>query len=127
LWFACPWTLAVYSAQGGSAAMIALGTMYIALGQVFTIPAGSGRLGFLLCTASLIAIFLTGYIGYFVVDKMYPSFYYTPIAEGKKIWLIAQALSISLYWLGIISILVNVRKITQQALISRSAAPLSSQ
>lgn len=115
LWFACPWTLAVYSVQGGSAAMIALGTMYIALGRVFAIPEGSGKVGFLFCTVSLIAVFLTGYVGYFVVDKMYPGFYYTPIAEGKKIWLIAQALSIALYWFGVISILFSVRKITQQA------------
>jgi hypothetical protein len=41
--------------------------------------------------------FLTGYVGYFVVDKMYPSFYYTPVEAGKKLWLIAQALSIALY------------------------------
>jgi hypothetical protein len=34
LWFSCPWTLAVYSVQGGSAAMIALGTMYISLGRI---------------------------------------------------------------------------------------------
>jgi hypothetical protein len=34
LWFACPWTLAVYSVQGGSEAMIALGTMNIVLGRL---------------------------------------------------------------------------------------------
>jgi hypothetical protein len=37
-------------------------------------------------------------VGYFVVDHIWPSFYYTPIADGKKVWLIAQALSIALYW-----------------------------
>jgi hypothetical protein len=114
LWFACPWTLAVYSVQGGSAAMIALGTMYISLGRVFAIPESSGQVGFLFCTASLIAVFLTGYVGYFVVDHIWPSFYYTPIADGKKVWLIAQALSIALYWLGVISILLDVRKITHR-------------
>jgi hypothetical protein len=113
LWFACPWTLSVYAIQGGAAVMIALGAMYVALGRVFAIPEGSGRPGFYLCTAGLLTVFLTGYIGYFVVDKMYPSFYYTPIETGKNLWLISQALSIALYWLGIISILLNVRTITK--------------
>ena len=64
---------------------------------------------------AIFAVFLTGYIGYFVVDKIWPSFYYAPVAAGKNVWLLAQACAIGLYWLGLIGITLNVRKITAQA------------
>ena len=50
-----------------------------------------------LCAAGLIATFLTGYVGYIVINAIWPSFYYTPIKAGTNIWLIAQGLSTLLY------------------------------
>jgi hypothetical protein len=88
--------------------------MYIALGRAFPIPAENGRASLWLCITGLVAVFLTGYVGYFVVDRIWPTFYYTPIAAGKNVWLGAQAVSIALYWLGVISVLLNVRIITSQ-------------
>jgi len=114
LWFACPWTLAVYTVQGGSVGMILIGTMYLALGRSFQVPDREGQTSLWLCIAGLICVFLTGYVGYFVVDHFWPAFYYTPVAEGKNVWLVAQALSIALYWLGVIGVLLNVRKVTHQ-------------
>jgi hypothetical protein len=114
LWFACPWTLAVYAVQAGSLGMIVIGTVYLALGRTFPVLSRDGQAGLWLCIAGLIAVFLTGYVGYFVVDRIWPSFYYTPIPDGKNAWLIAQAISISLYWLGVVNILLNVRKITRE-------------
>jgi hypothetical protein len=114
LWFACPWTLSVYAIQAGALGMIVIGTMYLALGRSFPISAEQGRLGLALCVAGLLTVFATGYVGYFVVDHIWPTFYYTPVTSGKNAWLAAQALSIALYWMGVISILLNVRKITHQ-------------
>jgi len=115
LWFACPWTLSVYAIQAGSLGMIVVGIVYVVLARSYSIPADEGYLSLWLCVAGLIAVFLTGYIGYFVVDKIWPSFYYAPVAAGKNVWLLAQACAIGLYWLGLIGITLNVRKITAQA------------
>jgi hypothetical protein len=115
LWFACPWTLSVYAVQGGAIGMVLIGTMYLALGQVFPIPANQGQASLWLCVTGLIGVFLTGYLGYFVVDHFWPTFYYSPVAEGKNVWLCAQLIFIVLYWLGIIGVLSGVRKITDRA------------
>ena len=115
LWFACPWTLSVYAIEGGSVAMIVIGAMYLSLGRIAHIPPESGQAALRLCIAGLVAVFLTGYIGYFVVDKIWPAYYYTPVSQGKNVWLTGQALSIALYWLGIILVLINVRQITKHA------------
>jgi hypothetical protein len=112
LWFACPWTLSVYAVQAGALGMIVIGTMFIALGRTFSIPAQFGRGSLWLCIAGLVAVFLTGYVGYFVVDNIWPAFYYAPIAAGKNVWLGAQALSISIFWLGVVCVFLDVRRIT---------------
>ena len=53
LWFACPWTLSVYTIQLGSLGMIAFGAVYLILGK--TAPANESckptATGFWLCTA----------------------------------------------------------------------------
>jgi hypothetical protein len=36
-------------------------------------------------------VFAVGYPGYFVFDTIWPSYYNTPIPEGKNKWLIGQA------------------------------------
>ena len=64
LWFACPWTLSVYSVQAGALGMVAIGTMYVALGRAFPIPSQSGPASLWLCITGLVAVFLTGYVGY---------------------------------------------------------------
>ena len=67
LWFGCPWTLAVYTVQVGSLGMVAIGCVYLNL-PTDELEAEQRDLAALwLCAAGLIAIFLTGYIGYFVV------------------------------------------------------------
>jgi hypothetical protein len=44
-----------------------------------------------------LAIFATGYVGYFVLDARWPTFYYAPIAEGKDVWLFVQLACIALF------------------------------
>jgi hypothetical protein len=59
-------------------------------------------IAFWLCDFSLIAIFLTGYIGYFVVDKVWPSFYYAPVTDGKNVWLFLQLGCMFLFAAGVV-------------------------
>lgn len=66
-----------------------------------------------LCAAGLIATFLTGCVGYIVINAIWPSFYYTPIKAGKNIWLIAQGLSTLLYLIGIVLAYMSIRHVTE--------------
>ena len=78
LWYACPWTLSTAVVIGGALGMIAIGTVYAMLGKMVSGARVEGleMTALTLCTLSLIAIFLTGYVGYFVVDRFWPAFYY---------------------------------------------------
>ena len=66
-----------------------------------------------LCAAGLVAVFLTRYVGYFVVNAIWPSFYYTPVRAGKNVWLIAQGLSILLYLIGVVLAYMSIRHVTE--------------
>lgn len=57
---------------------------------------------FMLCNAGLIALIITGFIGYYIIDWIWPGFYYAPIQIAKNIWLVLQGLSILLYLIGVI-------------------------
>jgi len=66
-----------------------------------------------LCIAGLLAVFLTGYLGYFVVNAIWTSFYYAPVTAGKNVWLAAQGLSITLYVIGIVLAYMSIRHVTE--------------
>lgn len=104
LWFACPWTLSVYTIQLGALGMVVFGTLYWVLGK--DEPAAevgaAGNAGLWLCIIGLIGIFCTGYAGYFVADAIWPQFYYKPIEAGKNAWLLAQLLCMVSYFVGAI-------------------------
>lgn len=100
LWYACPWTLSVYAIQLGSVGMVAFGTVYLVVGR--TNPSEQSyvpsRVGFWLCTVGLLGIFFAGYAGYFIVDSIWPSFYYQPIEAGKHVWLLSQLVCVGFYF-----------------------------
>ena len=102
LWWACPWTLSTAVVLGGSLCMIVIGTVHTSLGR-FSVPdvGLATRIAHWLCVLALVAIFLTGYIGYFVVDAIWPMFYYAPVAEGKNAWLLMQLACIVVFALGV--------------------------
>jgi hypothetical protein len=89
LWYACPWTLSTAVVLGGAPGMMAVGALYALVGQWAQAPhvAGLEKAAVPLCTLALITMFLTGYVGYFVVDAQWPTFYYTPLTTGKDVWL----------------------------------------
>ena len=113
LWFGCPWTLSVYTVQVGSLGMVAIGCVYLHLPTDDLEVEQRDLAALWLCAAGLTAVFLTGYVGYFVVNAIWPSFYYVPIRIGKNVWLIAQGLSILLYLIGVVLAYMSIRHVTE--------------
>ena len=111
LWWACPWTLSVASVQAGGLGMVALGLAHLSAARLAPGQAtGAGSLALWLCVVGLIGVFLVGYPGYFVFDAIWPSFYYSPVAEGKNAWLLWQAAFIAVYFVGAMLMFNTVRR-----------------
>jgi hypothetical protein len=117
-----PWMLSASMLQVGSLGMVAIGCVYLHLPRDDLEAEQRDLAAFWLCVAGLIAVFLTGYIGYFVVDAIWPSFYLAPIKAGKNVWLIAQGLSILLYLIGVVLAYMSIRHVTHFEL-ERSRKP----
>ena len=81
LWWGCAFTLAVYVAQVGSLAMIAIGLCYVVLARdgAMTLVTNAERMAPALCAGGIIAEFVAGVAGYYAVAAVWPNFYYAPI------------------------------------------------
>jgi drug/metabolite transporter (DMT)-like permease len=112
LWYACPWTLSTAVVLGGALGMIAIGAVYAILGKMIAGARVEGleMTALYLCVFALIAIFLTGYVGYFVVDRFWPSFYYSPIEAGKNVWLFMQLACMVLFGIGVFLAFNGIRR-----------------
>src|SRR5262245_10712715 len=84
--------------------MITIGSTYVILGRAVqqALPVGLESAARAICFWALITIFLTGYVGYFVVDRIWVGFYYVPITEGKNVWLLLQLACMVAYMVGVI-------------------------
>jgi hypothetical protein len=103
LWWGCPWTLSTYVAQLGGLGMVVVGLCYLVCGRGDpAVVTGGERAAPALCAAGIITEFAFGYAGYFVINEIWPNFYYTPIPAGKNTWLGIQGACIALYLVGII-------------------------
>lgn len=101
LWWACPWTLSVAVVQAGGLGMVAIGLTQLAAARLGGVREPS-PLALPLCIVGLLGVFAVGYPGYFVFDAIWPSYYYSPIALAKDLWLIGQAAFLALYLAGTI-------------------------
>jgi len=112
LWWACPWTLSVAAVQAGGLGMVALGlTRMVATRVSPNDPAGGESSAALhLCIVGLLGVFAVGYPGYFVLDAVWPSFYYSPVPVGKNAWLLTQAVFIAAYFAGAVMMFNQVRR-----------------
>jgi len=117
LWFGSPLSLSASFLQIGGLGMAIVGALYLYISKYPSDACASDinkgtvdvsacvthkHASLTLCNLGLILLFILGYIGYFVIDFFWPSFYYTPIAAGKNLWLILQGLCIVVYVIGII-------------------------
>jgi hypothetical protein len=116
LWWACPWTLACYVAQLGGLGMILVGLCYLVGGREnATIAKAAERAGLWLCVTGIIAEFVLGYAGYFVVNHIWYNFYFTPIQAGKNLWLGVQGISIAFYLAGIVLAYRSIKSAMQRS------------
>jgi hypothetical protein len=123
LWWGCAWTLAVYVAQVGSLAMIAIGLCYVVLARdgAMTSVTSAERMAPALCAGGILAEFLAGFAGYYAVGAVWPNFYYTPITAGKVTWLGLQAVCIAIYVVGVMCASGGIKR---ALLTARPPAPL---
>lgn len=114
LWFGSPLAYSAGFIQAAGIAMTAIGAAFLALAGCCTSKTTTNgccdsscclshkSTSLTACNLGLILLFITGYIGYFIIDAIWPGFYYTPIAAGKNLWLILQGLSVLIFWIGVI-------------------------
>jgi hypothetical protein len=101
LWWGCPWTLSVYVTQVGSLAMVLFGLCYLVSGHSTATSVSAGeRMALALCFYGIIAEFIAGYLFYFVVNSIWPNFYFTPVDQGKHLWLGVQGACIAFCFIG---------------------------
>jgi len=110
LWWACPWTLSVAAIQAGGLGMVAIGLTQMVAARLSSARQEHNEAAPLLCIAGLLGVFAVGYPGYFVFDAIWPSYYYSPVATGKNLWLLGQALFIAVYFMGIVLAFAGVRR-----------------
>jgi hypothetical protein len=111
LWYACPWTLSTAVVLLGSVGMLAIGAIMIVLGKHESATATETTdLARLLCMIALVGMFLTGYVGYFVIDHFWPKFYYLPVKDGKNVWLFMQLACMVLYAIGVFIAFNGIRR-----------------
>jgi len=108
LWWACPWTLSVAAVQAGGLGMVAIGLTRMIASRIVPAAAESST-ALWLCVVGLLGVFAVGYPGYFVFDAIWPSFFYSPVAAGKNVWLLSQAFFIAVYFAGAILAFNTVR------------------
>ncbi|MDX0190418.1 hypothetical protein GOC18_24570 [Sinorhizobium meliloti] len=112
LWYACPWTLSTAVVLGGALGMIVIGAVYATLGKMASTARIEGleKSAVSICTISLIAMFLTGYAGYFVVNNIWPDFYYSVVTDGKNLWLLLQLACMIAYTIGVFLAFNGIRR-----------------
>ena len=123
LWWGCAFTLAVYVAQVGSLAMIAIGLCYVVFARdgAMTSVTATERMAPAFCAGGIVAEFVAGVAGYYAVAAVWPNFYYTPITAGKVTWLGLQAVCIAIYVVGVVCAYGGIKHAlrSNQALVSR--------
>ena len=95
---------------------ITIGTVYVMLGKMVSGVRVEGleTTALTLYTLSLIAIFLTGYVGYCGVEWFWPGFYYSPIKDGKNVWLFMQLACMVVYTAGVLLAFNRIGRTSQR-------------
>jgi hypothetical protein len=111
-WLNYPWTLATYILQVGGLGMVAIGAVYWLLPGDKLELESADHTALWLCIVGLIATFLTNYVGYFVANAIWPSFFYKPVTQGMNAWIVSQAVSVAIYSCGVVLAFFSIRHVT---------------
>lgn len=81
--------------------MVLFGLCYLVSARGTASPASAAeKMALSLCVYGIVAEFLAGIPFYFVVNHMWPDFYFTPIDAGKHLWLGVQGVCILACFIG---------------------------
>ena len=115
LWWGCAFQLAVDVAQIGGLAMVALGLCYtvLARGGAIRSVTSAERMAPALCVGGILAEAVASVVGYYVVAKVWPNFFYAPVAAGKNLWLAMQIVCIAIYVTGVVFAAGGIKRALQ--------------
>jgi hypothetical protein len=101
MWALFPWAISIAAVQAGGIGMAAFGALEImARSSRRSIEADTN--GFWLCAAGLGGLFVTGFVGYLVLDAARPSFFYSAADTSRELWYLSQGPFVALYCAGIV-------------------------
>jgi hypothetical protein len=107
--------------------MVVLGLCYVVCGQngrMTSVTAMESK-GPRLCALGVISEFAFGYAGYFVVNAIWPNFYYTPIDARKWTWLGVQGICIVVYIADGICAYAGINRLLENATATSATARLA--
>jgi hypothetical protein len=108
LWLASPYTV-----QIGALGMVAIGAVYGLLPADKLQAESRDYTALWLCVTGLAAIFVTGYLGYFMLNAIWGTYYKVPPTLGEKnVVVIAVGLSAALYLIGVVLAYLSIFHIT---------------
>jgi len=108
LWLASP-----YAVQIGALGMVTIGAVYGLLPAEKLEAEARDHTALWLCITGLAAIFTTGYLGYFVLNAIWRSYYNRPPSSGEEnVVLIAVSLSAALYLIGVALAYLSILRVT---------------
>ncbi len=107
------WLTSPYAVQIGALGMIAIGAVYGLLPADKLEAKSRDYTAFWLCVTGLVAIFVTGYLGYFALNAIWRTYYSVPPTSGEKnVVLIAVSLSAALYLIGVVLAYLSILRVT---------------
>ena len=116
LWWGCPGILAEMIVKHGSLGMLGIGLCYLAAARqgASSIVSSHERIAVKLCAYGLIAEIVAAAVGYVVCNTFWPDFYYAPVETGKNVWLAAQGLSVTVFFVGVCYAAAGIRRAASQ-------------
>jgi hypothetical protein len=112
LWWGCPAVLMELTLKTGGLGMIAIGLCYVVLPRASETPnvLHKALIAPKLCNFGLIAATVYAAVGYVVINMIWPNFYFEHNETGKNLWLGGQGVGITIFIIGFVFALRDVRK-----------------
>ena len=108
LWLASP-----YAVQIGALGMVAIGAVYGLLPADKLAAESRDYTALWLCVTGLAAIFVTGYLGYFILNAIWGTYYSVPPTfKETNVVVIAVGLSAALYLIGVVLAYLSILHVT---------------